>query len=55
MGDRNRIHFPQVPTRDIRAIGAIEDMREDTNVVPNITERSDREHLPVVFGAGGPM
>ncbi|KAL4074611.1 6-phosphofructo-2-kinase-domain-containing protein [Scleroderma yunnanense] len=56
MGDHNRIHFPQKPTKDVaKAIGAIEDMREDTNVVPDIVGRTDREHLPVIFGAGGPM
>lgn len=56
MEDHNRIHFPEAPTRDLtKAIGVIEDMREHTNVVPDVAGPADREHLPAIFGAGGPM
>jgi len=56
MGDHNRIHFPEVPTRDLaKVIGVIEDMQEHTSVAPDIAGHPDPEHRPVFFGAGGPM
>ncbi|KAI6126242.1 bifunctional 6-phosphofructo-2-kinase fructose-2,6-bisphosphate 2-phosphatase [Pisolithus croceorrhizus] len=54
MEDHNRTHFPP-PAKDLtKAIGVIEDMTEDA-LVPDITGRTGRENLPVIFGAGGPL
>ncbi|KAG6335222.1 hypothetical protein ID866_3867 [Astraeus odoratus] len=52
----NRIHLPVPPHKDLtKALGIVDDMREATETAPSTAGRGDRELLPAIFGAGGPM
>ncbi|KAG1749161.1 bifunctional 6-phosphofructo-2-kinase fructose-2,6-bisphosphate 2-phosphatase [Suillus paluster] len=46
--DHNRVHFPLLSTELTAALGAIEDMADDAEAVPD-------NHPPAIFRAGGPM
>ncbi|KAG1883099.1 bifunctional 6-phosphofructo-2-kinase/fructose-2,6-bisphosphate 2-phosphatase [Suillus subluteus] len=50
--DHNRVHFPILSSELTAALGAIEDMADDTDAVPDNVVRG---RPPAIFRAGGPM
>jgi hypothetical protein len=50
--DHNRVHFPILSSELTAALGAIEDMADNTDAVPDSVVRN---HPPAIFRAGGPM
>ena len=50
--DHNRAHFPLLSKELTAALGAIEDMADSTDAVP---DNAVRNHPPAIFRAGGPM
>lgn len=50
--DHNRVHFPLLSSDLTKALGAIEDMADSTDAVPDSVVRN---HPPAIFRAGGPM
>ncbi|KAG1725298.1 bifunctional 6-phosphofructo-2-kinase/fructose-2,6-bisphosphate 2-phosphatase [Suillus occidentalis] len=50
--DHNRIHFPILSSELTAALGAIEDMADGTDAVPDSVVRG---RPPAIFRAGGPM
>lgn len=50
--DHNRVHFPILSSELTAALGAIEDMADDTDAVLDSVVRGSP---PVIFRAGGPM
>jgi hypothetical protein len=50
--DHNRVHFPLLSSELTAALGAIEDMADNRDVVP---DSALRNYPPAIFRAGGPM
>jgi hypothetical protein len=50
--DDNRVHFPILSSELTAALGAIEDMADGTDAVPDSVVRG---RPPAIFRAGGPM
>jgi hypothetical protein len=50
--DHNRVQFPILSSELTAALGAIEDMADDTDAVPDSVVRG---RPPAIFRAGGPM